>query len=149
MVQRLLVLVLLAVSLAACSAEAGPLPTLGNLESATISIDGHELVVAVADTPETRGRGLMFVTDLGEVDGMLFVFEGDTSTGFFMKNTLIPLDIAFFAADGRLVDVLMMKPCTTDQCPTYRPAGPYRHAIETPAGGFEFVDEASTLAIDS
>ena len=70
----------------------------------------------------------------GDLDGMLFVFEQDTSGGFWMKNTLIPLDIAFFAVDGTFVDGFEMQPCTTDECPTYTPSGAYRYALELPLG---------------
>jgi uncharacterized membrane protein (UPF0127 family) len=81
----------------------------------------------------------MGVADLGALRGMLFVWPDDVSSGFWMKDTLIPLDIAFFAADGSLVDRLSMVPCEADPCPSYRPSGPYRTALEVPAGGFEGV----------
>lgn len=90
--------------------------------------------VAVADTPELRARGLMGVSDLGDLDGMLFVWATDATSGFWMKDTLIPLDVAFFSADGSLVEVLSMALCTADPCPSHRPGGPYRFALEAPAG---------------
>lgn len=99
-----------------------------------ISIDGAALFVAVADTSDLRRQGLMNVEDLGDLDGMLFVFEQDTSGGFWMKDTLLPLDIAFFAADGAFVDGFEMQPCTTEDCPTYTPGGMYRYALELPLG---------------
>ena len=94
--------------------------------------------VAVADDPAERARGLMEVEDLGDVQGMLFVFPEDSTAGFWMKDTLIPLDIAFFAADGSPVGLpSAMLPCRTAPiCPTHRPEGPYRFALEVPAGGF-------------
>ena len=107
------------------------------------------MVVAVANTPETRTQGLMGVTELGGLDGMLFVFEADSESGFWMRDTLIPLDIAFFAFDRIFVDKLTMVPCTTDDCPLYHATGPYRYAIEAPEGDLGFVTEASTLRIDS
>ncbi len=58
-----------------------------------------------------------------------------------MKDTLIPLDIAFFAEDGSLVDLLSMVPCTEEACPWYYPSGPYRSAIEVEKGGFEGLSE--------
>lgn len=102
---------------------------------ATVRLDGVELLVAVADTPELRRQGLMGVEDLGDLAGMLFVFAEDTTGGFWMKDTLLPLDIAFFTADGAVVDSFSMEPCTTQDCPTYRPSGAYRYALELPAGG--------------
>lgn len=92
--------------------------------------------MAVADDASERAQGLMGVEDLGDVHGMLFVFPGDTTAGFWMKGTLLALDIAFFASDGSLVDLVEMTPCTADPCPTYLAAGPYRYALEVPAGGF-------------
>ena len=68
---------------------------------------------------------------------MLFVFQVDSNGGFWMKNTLIPLDIAFFAVDGTFVDSMTMAPCTEDPCPTYRQSGSYRYAVEAPAYLFD------------
>lgn len=104
-----------------------------------------ELFVAIADTSELRQQGLMNVTDLGDLDGMLFVFEEDSSSGFWMKDTLIPLDIAFFDATGDFVDGFVMEPCQTDDCPIHRPGGTYRHALEMPAG--EMPDDTALLML--
>jgi hypothetical protein len=90
----------------------------------------------------------MGVTDLGGLDGMLFVFQADSEGGFWMKNTLIPLDIAFFTADGGFVDALTMVPCVEDPCPTYRPDGSYRYALEAPAGGLAFVTPTARLELN-
>lgn len=100
----------------------------------SIRLDEAELLVAVADSSQLRQQGLMNVEDIGDLDGMLFIFDADTSSGFWMKNTLIPLDIAFFDADGGFVDGFAMEPCTTADCPTYRPSGSYRFALEVPQG---------------
>lgn len=100
----------------------------------TIRLDDMALLVAIADTADLRRRGLMDVADLADLDGMLFVFEQDSTVGFWMKDTLLPLDVAFFDAGGLLVDDFVMDPCPADPCPVYRPAGPYRYALEMPAG---------------
>ena len=115
---------------------------LPGFSTATIGVGGDAWRVAVADTPALRRQGLMGVTDLGGLDGMLFVFESDTTGRFWMKDTLIPLDIAFFTVDGALVgDVIAMTPCgDADPCPTYGPGAPYRFAVETEAGGFDGVE---------
>lgn len=99
-----------------------------------VDLDGRELVVALADTAALRSQGLMNVDDLIDLDGMLFIFSEDGLRGFWMKNTLLPLDIAFFDADGGFVDKLIMEPCDTDPCPIYRPGGEYRYALEMVAG---------------
>jgi hypothetical protein len=149
MARRLFALVLVAGVSAACSSGAEPPPTLAGFTSTTISIDGHEMAVAVADTPETRRQGLMGVTDLGGLDGMLFVWDADTGAAFWMKDTLIPLDIAFFGVGRGFVDRLTMEPCTTDSCPLYSAAGLYRYAVEAPAGDLGFAAPGSKLVIES
>lgn len=101
-----------------------------------VTVAGEVWPVAVADDPGERAQGLTGVTDLGDLAGMLFVFVVDTTAGFWMKDTPLPLDIAFFAADGSLVDLLSMTPCLGEDCPTYRAGGRYRFALEVPAGGF-------------
>ena len=94
-----------------------------------------ELRVAVADTPGSRSRGLMGIGDFGGVEGMVFVFDAPTETGFYMKDVLVPLDIAFVGADGMVVAVLTMPLCAADPCPTFRSPAPFLWAVETPAGG--------------
>ncbi|MEA2022695.1 MAG: DUF192 domain-containing protein [Actinomycetota bacterium] len=139
----LLLAVLVAMALAAC----GPGDPTGieGFDTATITIDEREVAVAVADTPDLRSQGLMGVTDLGGLDGMLFLFDETTDAGFWMKDTLIALDIAFFDDGGSFVDRFTMEPCTGDPCPVYRPAGSYRYAVEAPAGDLGFVGEGSVL----
>ncbi|MCP4304129.1 MAG: DUF192 domain-containing protein [bacterium] len=100
----------------------------------TVWVDEAELFVAIAGNAAQRQQGLMNVTELGALDGMVFVFDQDSSGGFWMKNTFIPLDIAFFDAEGEFVDGFVMEPCTTADCPIYRPSGSYRFALEMPAG---------------
>lgn len=127
---------------AAPTPETPPPPTvalvvpdvLGDFRIERAWIDGIEILVAVADTSELRRRGLMYVEDLGDLDGMVFVFESDSTGGFWMKNTLIQLDIAFFDAEGSFVDGFVMEPCATADCPSYRPSGSYRYALEMAAG---------------
>jgi uncharacterized membrane protein (UPF0127 family) len=63
-------------------------------------------------------------------DGMLFVFPADTEGGFWMKNTLVPLTIAFFDARGKRVRKLSMTPCRQGSCPVYSPGRRYRFALE-------------------
>lgn len=142
---RPLVLLAVAFLLAACGTDE-PVGIDG-FETTEIAIDGREMTVAVAETADQRSQGLMGVTDLGGIDGMLFVFPSDSGRGFWMKNTLVPLDIAFFDVEGILVDRLAMDPCTGDPCPVYEPGGPYRHALEAPAGDLAFMAPGARLDI--
>ncbi|WP_018392592.1 MULTISPECIES: DUF192 domain-containing protein [Bacillaceae] len=95
------------------------------------------LTVQVADTQEKREKGLMFVEKLPENEGILFVLSEKTYGGFWMKNTLIPLSIAFLDSDGKILKILDMKPCKEEGCPTYDPELSYRYAIEVNLGWFE------------
>lgn len=142
-------LLLLAVSVVLlCTACTSSDPVgLDGFDTETITIDDLEMDVAVADTPELRSQGLMGLTDLGGLDGMLFVFDETTDSGFWMKDTLIALDIVFFDARGVFVDGFTMQPCTGDPCPVYRPSDDYRYGVEAPAGDLAFVGEGSVLEL--
>jgi len=124
-------------------AHTGPRQLLEGFEEITITVttaDGETLewCLLLAATPEARERGLMFVTDptLGGYDGMLFQFDEEGSGGFWMKNTRLPLSIAYLDAGGTLVSTADMAPCPdgTERCPGYPPSGPYRSAIEVVQG---------------
>jgi uncharacterized protein len=121
----------------------GPRELLDGFEEVTVTVtapDGttREWCLLLAATPEARERGLMFVTDptLGGYDGMLFQFDEDGSGGFWMKDTRLPLSIAYVAADGTIVSTADMAPCPdgTERCPGYPPSGPYRYAVEVVQG---------------
>lgn len=90
--------------------------------------------VEVADEPAERSAGLMHRTELAEDEGMLFVFEEEKTLSFWMKNTLVPLDILFFANDGTFVSWETMQPCTEDPCPQYVSNAPAKYALEMSAG---------------
>lgn len=106
--------------------------------------------VLVAATSEQRQRGLMEVTDLGGYAGMLFVWDADSSSSFYMRNTPRPLSIAWFTAGGDLVSTAAMDPCADESdCPTYPAGGRYRFALEVPQGELAAIGVAdgSTLAV--
>jgi len=93
----------------------------------------HTFNVEVAATPPQRAQGLMGRTRLDHNAGMLFVFEQPGVHCFWMKNTLIPLSIAFLADDGTIVNIADMQPQTLDpHCPKV----PVSHALEVKQGGF-------------
>ena len=93
--------------------------------------------VEIADTDEVRSRGLMVRERLGQDEGMVFLWPEDTSTAFHMKDTRIPLTVAFFDAGGRILRLLDMVPCALDPCPAYDPGLRYRGALEVNAGALE------------
>ena len=95
------------------------------------------LLVRVADSDVERASGLMWVQELAEDQGMAFVFEEPTDQGFWMKNTLIPLSIAFVDHAGTIVTIREMEPCETPTCPMYWPDAPFVLAVEANAGWFD------------
>jgi len=93
----------------------------------------HNIVAEVARTPDERSTGLMFRPSLGANEGMLFVFEQPGQQCFWMKNTLIPLSVAFVADDGAIVNIEQMKPQTLDShCSTKA----VRYVLEMNEGWF-------------
>jgi uncharacterized membrane protein (UPF0127 family) len=106
---------------------------LSGFELASVILEGRSLRVAVADTDALRMRGLMGVDDLGTLAGMLFVWPEPVEADFWMKDTVIPLDLAFIAADGEVLAVLPMEPCLQDPCPTYGIELAAPLALEVPA----------------
>jgi uncharacterized membrane protein (UPF0127 family) len=107
--------------------------------TATITTrSGAKVVVQVeiARTSAERQRGLMYRRTLPAKAGMVFVFSQAVSNGFWMKNTLIPLDIAFYDSRGRILRILTMQPCRRDPCKVYDPGVSYRAALEVNAGSF-------------
>jgi len=112
-----------------------PLPAhaAADLPLASLTIGKHKLIAEVVVTPEQRAVGLMNRFSLKPDHGMLFVFERAEPLGFWMKNTFIPLSIAFIAADGRIVNIEDMRPQTEE---THWSKGPAIYALEMRKGWF-------------
>lgn len=130
---RVLVLALLV----AC----GSSPPAGTFDrpSSTVLFPRTDAVlrVRIADADGERRRGLMEVEHLPDDQGMAFVFAEPSTSSFWMKNTLIPLTIAFVDDDGRVVGFRDMQPCETDSCPLYGTTEPFVFAIEANLGWFD------------
>jgi uncharacterized protein len=143
------VLLIAALLLTACAggepaATSGPNPTPATsrkppsfLSIRTESGQAATLHVDIADDDAERGRGLMGVEELPADQGMAFVWEEPHTGSFWMKDTLIPLSIAFWDTDGRVIAILDMEPCTTETCPQYGPDAPFIGAVEANLGWFE------------
>ena len=126
--------------------------TFDQYELGVRSPDGDETVqlrVYDADDGPSRGRGLMQVESLPDGTGMLFRFGRPQEGGFWMKNTILPLSIAFADERGVINDVLDMEPCTADPCEIYRPDSRYSYALEVPRGAFseQGITEGWTLIV--
>jgi uncharacterized membrane protein (UPF0127 family) len=117
-------------------------PSIGVAPITSVTLHGSEGAVQVrveeADSPAERERGLMGRASLGADQGMVFVFEESPVTArFWMKDTLIPLSIAFWDADGSILTIRDMEPCPKDPCPTYGAPAPYVGALEVNQGFFD------------
>jgi uncharacterized membrane protein (UPF0127 family) len=95
-----------------------------------------EVQVEVADSPSEQATGLMYRTALGEDRGMLFVYPDERELTFWMKNTLIPLSIAYIDSEGRITDIMDMKPLD-DKPPHYSSSEPVQYALEVNQGFFD------------
>jgi uncharacterized membrane protein (UPF0127 family) len=124
----------LAALVVACARSA---PDPSERPPSELTIGTATLHVEVAATPDARARGLMGRTELPADQGMAFVFDQPTTDRFWMRDTLIPLSIAFWDERGRVVAILDMQPCRADPCPMYGPDRPYVGAVEVNLGYFE------------
>ena len=106
--------------------------------------------VEVADTASERAEGLMGRDSLPNDAGMVFLFPEPERGAFWMKDTLIPLSIAFYSDDGRILKILDMAPCKAEPCPLYDAGVPYRTALETNKGALTRlgVKAGDTLTVD-
>ena len=115
--------------------------------SAQVRFDKKELTIAggngnvsiiaeIARTDEQRERGYMFREEVKDGEGMLFIFERDQILSFWMKNTQVPLSIAFIAHDGRILEIFNMEPEDLNPVRSSRSA---RYALEVPRGWFDRV----------
>lgn len=122
----------LLLALATTIATAQEQPQL-NLSRLALGAGMHRIEAQVALTPEQRQIGLMFRSEMPQHEGMLFVFEEPAQQCFWMKNTLLPLTAAFVADDGTIVNLVDMRPQTTDShCST----APVRFVLEMNQGWF-------------
>ncbi|MGM0525537.1 MAG: DUF192 domain-containing protein [Pseudomonadota bacterium] len=118
-------------------------PSAQNFEQTMICLGDLEqpLTVELADKPAQHARGLMQRESLGEFSGMLFRYPEvrNGETGFWMYQTLIPLDIAYLNEQQEIVKTFTMLPCGSDnpsKCRSYAPGKPYQFALEMNAGFF-------------
>lgn len=114
-------------------------PHVEKLPTQKISVGGHAVTAEIADNDDRRERGLMHRTKMGADEGMLFIFDFSQPMAFWMKNTLIPLSIGYFDADGKLLETYEMVPAPLGQerpvtYPSHKPA---LYALEMNKGWFK------------
>jgi uncharacterized membrane protein (UPF0127 family) len=103
------------------------------LPTTSLKLGSHEIFVEVANKETTRETGLMFRHEMDWDNGMLFVFDDSAQRYFWMKNTLIPLSIAFIDEKGIILNILEMPPQTEQTFPSN---GPAKFALEMNAGWY-------------
>lgn len=99
-----------------------------------LSVGDHTFYVEIAETPDERARGLMHRDSLPDDHGMLFVFDKDQQLSFWMKDTSIPLSIAYIARDGTIREIYDMEPFSLEPVRSTRSV---RYALEVNRGAFE------------
>ncbi len=117
-----------------------------NSELVELPVADHTFFVEIADTDESRARGLMNRDSLPEDHGMLFVFERDQRLSFWMKDTSIPLSIAYITSDGTIREIYDMEPYDLTPVSSRRSV---RYALEVNQGAFEAagISEGDTVEI--
>lgn len=123
---------LLAVALLAAASAFAQEPQM-NLPRVRLAAGMHQIDAQVAATPDQRQTGLMHRKEMPQHEGMLFVFEFAAQQCFWMKNTLLPLSVAFVADDGTIVNIDEMKPQTLD---SHCSSKPVRYVLEMNQGWF-------------
>jgi len=97
--------------------------------------DRTRVQAEIAATEAEREHGLMLRSSLGDLDGMIFVFDAPGLHAFWMKDTLIPLDMIWIDDAGKVVSIAeSVPPCKTAECPTYPPRAPASYVLEVNAG---------------
>ncbi|MBU0666272.1 MAG: DUF192 domain-containing protein [Nanoarchaeota archaeon] len=96
--------------------------------------NGITVSVEIADKDDERMKGLMFRKELEENHGMLFIFDDEKPRSFWMKNTLIPLDMIFINKDFEIVKILQAEPCESDSCILYSSDKPVNYVVEVNKG---------------
>lgn len=130
-----------ALALAACALLAAPMPASAqspdgkpqSLPITTLKVGPHAVAAEVASTPDQRSLGLMYRFSLPADHGMLFVFPEPQPLAFWMRNTYIPLSIAFIDAEGRILNIVEMAPRSDATHPS---RGDALYALEMRKGWF-------------
>lgn len=127
-----LILLYILLLLSACSSNDYPEPY--DYEHIQVILSNVVVDVEVADTYEKIMRGLMYRDELGELEGMIFIFAQEDPKAFWMKNTTIPLDIIFVNSTMHIVKIHEAVPCTEDPCGVYPSEKPAQFVVEVNKG---------------
>jgi uncharacterized membrane protein (UPF0127 family) len=117
------------------SATPPPAPAVAADAPQVIFPDNFAVKVEVASDDPTREQGLMYRNSLADDRGMIFFFPQNGEFSFWMKNTIIPLDMIWIDENRKIVHIASnVPPCQADPCPSYPPGAPARYVLEVAAG---------------
>jgi uncharacterized membrane protein (UPF0127 family) len=138
LIVRRTALAVAAATLLALTAGCGRTVSSSGLPTGTLLLGTQRvpLRVEIAETNDARGHGLMDRTSLPADAGMVFLFDSPVEVSFYMKDTLIPLSIAFWDKSRRIVAILDMTPCRAAPCLDYSPGRSFVGAVEANRGYF-------------
>lgn len=127
----------------------------GEVDGPTLTVktnnDSYTFDIEIADTPEERSKGLMYRESMKDNHGMLFIFDEEQELNFWMKNTLIPLDMIFFDHDYKIVHIQHdARPCKTDPCEVFSSLKPAKYVLEVKGGTAERlgITPGNTASVD-
>ena len=135
----LMLMIVCALLQTATAADTASAQTSPKFEKRKIHLGGKTVVVEIADTDERRAYGLMFRNSLPKDEGMLFIFDDERTLSFWMKNTLIPLSIAYINKDRILTEIVDMQPAILGAArpKSYPSKKKSMYALEMNIGWFE------------
>ncbi len=108
--------------------------SINNKEISQVCFKQNCFSLELAKTQAEKERGLMYRESLDSNKGMLFIYNTPSKPGFWMKNTLIPLDIIWLDQEGKIVHIVTAQPCTQDPCQIYSPDSEASYVLEINAG---------------
>ncbi len=126
----------------------GSLSAVLLFERVTVKLKGTTYQLEIADNLAKRRQGLMYRNRLSENEGMIFVYPQSGDYRIWMKNTLIPLTVMWLDENAIIIDIKLLHPCRTMNCPIYRSGRPSRYIIElhpSAANHFTLGDRFSQL----
>jgi uncharacterized protein len=143
-----LIALLVALTLGACKKDPPPIdrsldttPPRPATTKKKILVDTASIYVEIADDEMKREQGLMFRKSMPENEGMLFVFDSPAPRSFWMKNCLMPIDVAYIDAQGKIVNIVQMpvspSGVSDNDLPTYPSTAPAKYALETAKDWFQ------------
>ncbi len=130
--KKFLIILFLMANLSGCATD----DTENSAKFGVVETGEQVFRVEIADNNYLRQRGLMFREKLDADQGMIFLFENSAQHSFWMKNTLLDLDIIWLDENWEIVDIKTVPPCRTENCPSYISTQKAQYVLEVGAGKF-------------